>query len=81
MRIDALSSISMLSGGKQPGVKSVARAERNEKDGGEKPMPPKLSRDERINVVKNRIQSGYYGSTTVSEAISDRLTGVFDQLA
>ncbi len=78
-RIDAINAAQLLPGRKQPGAKASSPAAKAE--GSDKSMPPKLSRDERINIAKNRIHSGYYNSSAVNEAISDRISGVFDRLA
>jgi hypothetical protein len=37
--------------------------------------------DEHMELVKLRLKSGYYTSKTVDDALSDRLTGYFDELA
>ncbi len=80
MRIDAQNAVSALLGQSKAGSKRVTEREKAEPGDKGKAMPPKVSRDERVNIARNRIQAGYYNSSSVNEAISDRISGIFDQL-
>jgi hypothetical protein len=45
------------------------------------PPPPPPSAEDHISTVKYRLQSGYYESKKVEDALTDKLSGYFDDLA
>lgn len=62
-----------------PVIESVAHPRTKAAKG--KTAEESASFENHMELVKLRLQSGYYTSKTVDDALSDRLTGYFDELA
>ncbi|MDQ3001696.1 MAG: hypothetical protein M3Y08_10600 [Fibrobacterota bacterium] len=62
-----------------PGIESVAHLKTKASKG--KTAEESATFENHMELVKLRLQSGYYTSKTVDDALSDRLTGYFDELA
>ena len=45
------------------------------------PEPPAPSADSHIDTIRFRLQTGYYNNPKVDDALSDKLSGYFDDVA